>query len=177
MHFVQQLQRDSCRSRRVTSGPVRRLLPSLPVHFLSGSLRGAVAFGVAAPSRTGLLSASREPARWPARLLPITRRRRGREPLPALGASRPLRHGTASPAPAQRGALGLRIRRPGGSRKRRAGRRPRAGLDHESAAKWISPKAPLKRGEVPPCEVAQLGRERIAKLAGRGHATSARPRR
>jgi hypothetical protein len=32
----------------------------------------------------------------------------------------------------------------GGSVKRRAGHRRGVALDHESAARWISPKAPLK---------------------------------
>jgi hypothetical protein len=39
-----------------------------------------------------LLSAPREPAPRSVRLLPSARRHRGREPLPAFGASRPLRH-------------------------------------------------------------------------------------
>src|SRR5438477_12880742 len=103
MHFVPQLQGDSRRSRRVTSGPAQLLLLFLSVHALPRSLRGAIAVVVAAPSRTRLLSASRKPALRPARLLPITRRQRGREPLPALGASRPLRHGPASPAVARGG--------------------------------------------------------------------------
>src|ERR1043165_6541283 len=98
MHFVLQLRRDSRRSRRVTSGRLQLLLLLLPAHALPCSLRGAMAVVVAAPSRTRLLAAPRESALRPARLLSITRRHRGREPLPALGASRPLPHAAASPA-------------------------------------------------------------------------------
>jgi hypothetical protein len=62
--LVTQLQRDSRRSRRATSGRVRLLLLR-SVHALPRSLRGAIAVVVAASSRTRLLSASRGPAPWP----------------------------------------------------------------------------------------------------------------
>jgi len=119
-------------------------MPSLPVHLLPRSLRGAVALGVTASSRSCLLPAPREPAPWPTCLLPIARRHCGREPLPALGASRPLRHGAASPA--HDGLIDSSLYRCGGSRKRRNRDRCDAEVGHESAARWISPKAPLKAG-------------------------------
>ncbi len=59
----------------------------------------------------------------------------------AFRASRPLRHGAASPA----GAASNAPRRcAGGSRKRRGHHDSGDARDHESAAGWISPKAPLK---------------------------------
>jgi len=65
-----------------------------------------------------------------------------------------LRVGSGRPSlpssPRRSELLNARLRRRGGSRKRRDCRGHSGALDHKAAAKWISPKAPLKRSRVCP---------------------------
>jgi hypothetical protein len=106
----------------------------------------AVVLRIASSTPPRLLAPSRKPTPRPTRLLPRTRRHRRREPLPALRASRLLRHGTsvtgACPDKLDRFSAPLPDRR--GSTKRRAGNHRGAGVGHESAARWISPRPTLK---------------------------------